>query len=86
MTMQFPVTDRRLLDVARAGDLVRFTVVTRDHELVIIAVEREDGERTTSTGARVHNPSRRGPPVGARCRDIDRYRAAERSGVTQRNT
>jgi Cu/Ag efflux protein CusF len=50
MTMAFPVADRHLLEAGRVGDLVRFTVVTRGRDLVIVAVERQDGEGTTSTG------------------------------------
>jgi Cu/Ag efflux protein CusF len=41
MTMTFAVADRRLLGVADAGEHVRFTVVQRDRDLVVVAVERE---------------------------------------------
>lgn len=41
MTMAFPVADRRLLGVARAGERVQFTVVERNRDLTVVAVERE---------------------------------------------
>lgn len=41
MTMAFPVTDRQLLSVARPGDRVRFTLVRRDRDLLVVALERE---------------------------------------------
>jgi Cu/Ag efflux protein CusF len=49
MTMTFAVADRRLLRVAGAGERVRFTVVERNRDLVVVAVEREEtgGDATT---------------------------------------
>jgi Cu/Ag efflux protein CusF len=52
MTMPFPVADRRLLGVASAGERVRFTVVERDRDLVVVAVEREEGWGLAGSGAR----------------------------------
>jgi Cu/Ag efflux protein CusF len=42
MTMAFTVADRRFLGVAPTGEHVRFTVVERDRDLVVTAVEREE--------------------------------------------
>ncbi|HEY7364475.1 MAG TPA: copper-binding protein [Methylomirabilota bacterium] len=42
MTMAFAVADPRLLGVARAGERVRFTVVERDRDFIVMAVEREE--------------------------------------------
>jgi len=39
MTMHSRFTDRRLLEAARAGDRVRFTLVKLGRELMIVAVE-----------------------------------------------
>jgi Cu/Ag efflux protein CusF len=41
MTMAFSVADRRLLGATRAGDRIRFTLVRRDRDLIVVAVERE---------------------------------------------
>jgi Cu/Ag efflux protein CusF len=51
MTMAFSVADRQLLRVAGAGDRVRFTLVQRDRDLVVVAVER-DGSNVTATPIR----------------------------------
>jgi Cu/Ag efflux protein CusF len=49
MTMAFSVADRRLLDAARAGERVRFTVVERDRDLIVVGVEREpSGDAATA--------------------------------------
>jgi Cu/Ag efflux protein CusF len=45
MTMAFPVTDPRLLGVARTGERVRFTVVERNGDLVVLGLERENAGR-----------------------------------------
>jgi Cu/Ag efflux protein CusF len=42
MTMAFSVADRDLLGVARAGEGIRFTVVERDRDLVVVMVKREE--------------------------------------------
>jgi Cu/Ag efflux protein CusF len=42
MTMAFSVADQRLLDDARAGDRVRFTLVQRNRDLIVVALEREE--------------------------------------------
>jgi Cu/Ag efflux protein CusF len=42
MTMAFSVADRRLLDLAHAGERVRFRVVERARDLIVVAVEREE--------------------------------------------
>lgn len=41
MTMAFSVADRTLLGATRAGDRIRFTLVRRDRDLIVVAVERE---------------------------------------------
>jgi Cu/Ag efflux protein CusF len=41
MTMAFSVADRRLLGATCAGDRIRFTLVRRDRDLIVVAVERE---------------------------------------------
>jgi Cu/Ag efflux protein CusF len=56
MTMAFSVADRRLLHVARAGERVQFTVVERDRDLIVVAVEREG----TGAGATIIHAPRAG--------------------------
>jgi Cu/Ag efflux protein CusF len=52
MTMAFSVANRRLLGVAPAGERVRFTVVERARDLVVVAVEREEAGSTGGRGKR----------------------------------
>ncbi len=40
MTMPFKVADARLLERAKPGDKVRFTVAMQDDHLVVVAMER----------------------------------------------
>jgi Cu/Ag efflux protein CusF len=42
MTMAFSVADRRLLGAVSAGERVRFTLVRRDHDLIVLTVAREE--------------------------------------------
>lgn len=49
MTMAFPVADPRLLGAARAGERVRFTVVERERDLIVVAVEREESKDPPTT-------------------------------------
>ncbi len=42
MTMTFSVADRSLLGVARVGERVRFTLIERNRDLIVVAVEREE--------------------------------------------